>query len=153
MLVDRVDTTLPFTNTVWSVLPMKGLYLSVGRKSGLEIIPRVNWVLQVTVVYDLVTWVCFVDCTVLLIIWAQVSKHEMHPARISDEHTFNCASSNAPLNLPRNQVVWRPVHTCSEIASRPMYPLIRRNLPDAKGRDGETPDEVSGPVWESATET
>lgn len=33
VLVDNVETTLPFTDTVWSVLPVDGLYLSVNKIS------------------------------------------------------------------------------------------------------------------------
>lgn len=42
-----------------------------------------------------------------------------------------------------NQVAWRPLDTCSELEPGPTYSLIGRNLPDANGQDGETPDEVT----------
>lgn len=59
-MVDRVE----FTDTVWCVLPSRGLYLSVARKSDLNIITCGNWIFHLAVVCDLVTWVRLIDCTV-----------------------------------------------------------------------------------------
>lgn len=66
--VDKVDTTLPLTDTVWSVLPVEGFYLSVDTKVRPQDRATCSHCLQLTVICDLVTWVRFVDCAVFLVV-------------------------------------------------------------------------------------